>query len=167
VLKQDVKPHPNFLWNFELTGDHVWHGFVQLALMKDCIEHHTILSVPQDGDQKEHFMDAIIERNNHIQTYGQEELHHYCNKYTRFHRDDSGTLTSKYSVIVTNGVTVGHPCCTTHNCHAPFNNNGDNFCPAHTAMHGHKCAIIACSKNTLVKSKVCYLDKHKAVECTY
>ncbi|KAG2136151.1 hypothetical protein BD769DRAFT_1307608, partial [Suillus cothurnatus] len=63
-------------WNFKLTGDHVWHGFVQLALMEDCIEHHTILSVPQDGDQKEHFMDTIIERNNHIQTYSQEELHH-------------------------------------------------------------------------------------------
>ncbi|KAG2125160.1 hypothetical protein DEU56DRAFT_743984 [Suillus clintonianus] len=55
-LMQNVKPPPDFPWNFELMGDHIWHGFVQFALMEDCVEHHTILSVPQDGDQRAHFM---------------------------------------------------------------------------------------------------------------
>ncbi|KAG2359865.1 hypothetical protein BDR07DRAFT_1452202 [Suillus spraguei] len=59
-LMQNVKPPPDFPWNFELTGDHVWHNF---ALMEDCIEHHTTLSVPQDGDQRARFMDAISEHN--------------------------------------------------------------------------------------------------------
>ncbi|KAG0696840.1 hypothetical protein DFH29DRAFT_812545 [Suillus ampliporus] len=167
ALMQNAKPPPDFPWNFELTGDHVWHGFVQFALMEDCVEHHTILSVPQDSDQRAHFMDAISKRNNHIRTYGQDELRHYCNKCTRFRRDDSGMLTSKYSVVVTDGVTVGHPCCAIHNCHAPLNNNRDHFCPAHTATHAHKCAIIACSNDALAKSKVCHLAEHKAVERTY
>lgn len=167
ALMQNTKPPPDFPWNFELAGDHVWQGFVQLTLMEDCIEHHTILSVPQDGNQKARFMDAISQRNNRIRTYGQDELRHYCDKCTRFRKDDSGALTSKYSVIVTDGITVGHPCCAIHNCHAPLNNNHDHFCPAHTATHAHKCAIIVCTNDALPKSKVCHLAEHKAVECTY
>ncbi|KAG2144417.1 uncharacterized protein EDB93DRAFT_1070419, partial [Suillus bovinus] len=74
---------------------------------------------------------------------------------------------SKYLVVVTDGVTVRHPCCAIYNCHAPLNNNRDHFCPAHTATHGCKCVIIACSNDALVKSKVCHLSEHQAVECTY
>jgi len=74
ALMQNSVPPPSFPWNFELAGDHVWHGFVQLTLIEDAMERHAVLSVPQDGDQKARFMDAIINCNNRIRTYGQEEL---------------------------------------------------------------------------------------------
>ncbi|KAG2159194.1 uncharacterized protein EDB93DRAFT_1076218 [Suillus bovinus] len=98
---------------------------------------------------------------------GQEELRHYCNKCTRFFRNDAGIITSKFSVVVTDGVTIGHPCCAIHNCHVPLDNNRHHYCPMHTPTHGHKCAIVGCSNDALVKSKVCHLVEHKAVESTH
>ncbi|KAG2029274.1 hypothetical protein BDR03DRAFT_881284, partial [Suillus americanus] len=35
ALMQNATSSPGFSWNFELAGDHVWHGFVQLALIED------------------------------------------------------------------------------------------------------------------------------------
>ncbi|KAG1898662.1 uncharacterized protein F5891DRAFT_981804 [Suillus fuscotomentosus] len=153
-----------FPWNFKLAGDHVWHGFVQLTLIEDAMEHHAVLLVPQDGDQKARFMDTIINCNNHIRTYSQEELRHYCNKRTHFFRDDAGAVISNFSVVVIDGVTVGHLCCAIHNCHVPLNNNNHHFCLTHTLTHGHKCAIVGCSNDILIKSKVFHLAEYKAVK---
>lgn len=61
------------------------------------------------------------------------------------------------------GVTIGHLCCTIHN----LSKHLWSLCPAHTATHTNKCAIIACSNDALAKSKVCHLTEHNVVECTY
>ncbi|KAG2035811.1 hypothetical protein BDR03DRAFT_811573, partial [Suillus americanus] len=49
----------------------------------------------------------------------------------------------KVSVVVVDGVTVGHPCCAVYNCHIPLSNNHHHFCPLHSGQND-KCVIIGC-----------------------
>jgi hypothetical protein len=55
------------------------------------------------------------------------------------------SLVRKVWVVVTDGVTVGHPCCAIHNCFTALGNNRHQYCPEHAPLYDHKCAIIGCS----------------------
>jgi hypothetical protein len=47
----------------------------------------------------------------------------------------------KLRVIVTDGITIGHPCCGVAHCSQPLEHNKDHFCiskrPLHLAAFGH------------------------------
>ena len=47
--------------------------------------------------------------------------------------------------VVTDGVTLGHPCCGEHNCPNPLVNNRRRFCKAH-AHRETECTIKGCSQ---------------------
>ena len=105
----------------------------------------------------------------------QPELLHYCNKCTRFYSgiffgsNFNGKLIlnfdieKKVSVVVIDGVTLGHPCCGEPNCKVPLANNHDCFCPRHTYLN-QICAVVNCSHLAVIGRKTCALSGHEAVE---
>ena len=66
-------------------------------------------------------------------------------------------------MVVIDGVTIGHPCCSVHNCHIPLRSQRDRFCPQHQGLN-KQCAIKGCTLPAAKGSKVCDLPLHAAVE---
>ncbi|KAG1902956.1 uncharacterized protein F5891DRAFT_948423, partial [Suillus fuscotomentosus] len=166
-LSQGKCAPDGYLVKFEITGDHVWNAFVITTLLEDRKRHMCSLTVPQTGNQWDWFTQVMIDRNHRIQLYGFEDVHrHYCNRCTRMYANDQGVTTHKVSVVVVDGVTVGHPCCAVHNCHTPLSNNHHQFCPAHSSYDG-TCSIIGCNLPVVPGHCTCSMPDHKNVEGTY
>jgi hypothetical protein len=69
----------------------------------------------------------------------------------------------KVSVVVIDGVMVGHPCCGEPNCKVALANNHDQFCPTHAYLN-QICAIVHCSLPVVPGRRTCVLADHEAVE---
>ncbi len=80
---------------FRLRTEHVWDGFVALALLRDAELHATILQAPHGGVQKNRYTDAMRLRNERIRRSGQPEYAHWCTKCHRRFDQPDGT-TSEY-----------------------------------------------------------------------
>ncbi|KAF8834057.1 hypothetical protein BDN67DRAFT_915716 [Paxillus ammoniavirescens] len=167
ALSNGASPPEDFPFKFELSGEHVWSAVVQLSLIEDLELRDRPLVVKHAGEQKDHFLPAIQERNLRIRLYGQEELRHYCSRCAILYTNDQDALKKKFSVIVTDGVTVGHPCCAVHNCHFPLATNHDRFCPQHYFNLINICTIVGCERPIVLASKTCDNPTHQAVEMAY
>ncbi|KAG2355186.1 hypothetical protein BDR07DRAFT_1543642 [Suillus spraguei] len=168
-LSKDAVPPPDFPFKFGLSGDHIWSGVVQLSLIKDLQLRGQVLEIKHGGDHRDRFTAPIRARNLRIHLYGQEELHHYCTKCTVLHNNNNnnGAPDRKFSVVITDGVTVGHPCCGIHNCHEPLANNCDRFCTDHLLTHLHICAIVNCERSVTPLTRTCNDPTHQAIEKAY
>jgi hypothetical protein len=74
-------------FSFTLTSEHVWYGFIILALLQDCQHRQQALV---GGAQKDRFTAAIRAHNTHFRLYGQSELRHHYRKCVRLYTDDAG-----------------------------------------------------------------------------
>ncbi|RXW14191.1 hypothetical protein EST38_g11661 [Candolleomyces aberdarensis] len=74
---QDTFPEA---WQFrpETTRDQVHTAFTVLALLEDCRQCQTVLSVPHDGNGKDRFTAAVKERNARLRQLGVGQLNHCC-----------------------------------------------------------------------------------------
>jgi len=66
-------------------------------------------------------------------------------------------------VIVTDGITIGHPCCGVAHCDKPLDNSKERFCEGHKNQE-NICSIIGCNKRTMPNSLTCPIPKHCAME---
>lgn len=80
-------PPNDWAFGFTVTTDHVWDGFVILALLEDCQQPSATLEVPHTGAQKDRFTWAIQARNLRFQIHGQLELCHFCHKCLRVYEE--------------------------------------------------------------------------------
>lgn len=90
--------------------------------------------VKHSSKHRDHFMPAIQEQNLYICLYGQEALCHYCSQGTVLYTITKDILEIKYSVIITNEVTVDHLCCAIYNCHFILANNHNHFFPQYYGL---------------------------------
>lgn len=67
------------------------------------------------------------------------------------------------SAAVTDGVTVGHPCCSQHECKVPLRKTTDEYCPAHDHMRSN-CCVTNCSKKRDSGFKTCAIPTHRKEE---
>lgn len=69
----------------------------------------------------------------------------------------------KVSVVVIDGITIGHPCCGVLHCAESLANNRDRFCPSH---HHHRtlCAIVGCEKSVVEGRLTCSSPNHSKLE---
>lgn len=168
---------------FKIQSWHVWDAFVILSLLEyNQANNLPCLNVPHGGSQRSRFAKAMQERNAHIRALGQQEVTHRCNRCTRYYdnRASGGgictcsklcisliaklaSLTAKTSVVVIDGVTIGHPCCSVHNCQVPLSNQRHHFCPEH-AHHAKVCSIKDCSEPVTPESRTCAAIAHKNIE---
>lgn len=128
----------------DFTDDKVWDAFVIVSLL----DHHQAqggkLQVPHDGDQKYHYTAAMCACTERIVIHGQEELLHACYGCMRIFASPDGTLQST-EVIVTDGITVGRPCCAIPRCKNPLVTNHCRYCLEHQNLEC-LCAMEGCSR---------------------
>ena len=125
----------------------MWDAFTLVALLDDCQAHNISLCVPHDGDQRDRFVAVMRERNERIILDGQDELPHACYGCMRVFELSDGTL-SRTEVVVTDGVTVGRPCCAVPHCKNPLGSNHHRFCslnPDHQRLET-VCAVDGCNQ---------------------
>lgn len=94
----------------------------------------------------------MVARNLRIITEGQPEIAHWCDKCLRTYPCDDGTVL-KVEAVVTDGLTIGHPCCSVARCSDPLVNNRYRFCGVHDHLH-KICAVEGCENPVLEVSSV-------------
>jgi hypothetical protein len=92
-----------------------------------------------------------VKHNERIICEGQPEIAHYCDKCMRTYRTSNGQI-FKVEAAVTDGLTIGHLCCSLFACLTPLASNRHRFCPTHSHLH-LQCAIIGCSLPVVRLSK--------------
>ncbi|KAF8445913.1 hypothetical protein L210DRAFT_3392409 [Boletus edulis BED1] len=156
------EPPPDWSFGFMLSSEHVWSGFYLHCLLEDAVERHECLIMNHTGDQKDRFNELVQARNQRMRIEGQPEITHFCDKCTRWFRGPNGHVNSKCSVVVTDGVCIGHPCCGSHNCKTPLKNNRDRFCPIHANLE-HLCSIVGCDLPVVSGRLTCADPLHQAL----
>ncbi|RDX47181.1 hypothetical protein OH76DRAFT_1354889 [Lentinus brumalis] len=148
---------------FRLRTEHVWDGFVALALLRDAELHATILQVPHGGIQKNRYTDAMRLRNERIRRSGQPEYAHWCTKcHRRFDQPDG---TTKYvDCLITDGISIGRPCCGVAHCTGELRTPRDHWCDAHQEQ-ARWCVIVGCAEERRQDHRTC--AHHAAVEDHY
>ncbi|KAJ3500906.1 hypothetical protein NMY22_g19105 [Coprinellus aureogranulatus] len=134
---------------WELSGrlrqEHVSDGFVIVSLLDDAVRRGYVLEVPHGGDQSNRYTAAMEARNEWIVLNGQPDaVRHACNKCMRVYETEDGTHRAVQS-IVTDGLSIGRPCCATFRCPKPLQNNRHRFCADHFDQH-YICAVEGCER---------------------
>lgn len=70
------------------------------------------------------------------------------------------TSTGTISAAVTDGVTLGHPCCNEYDCKVPLQNVEDEYCQQHDS-EGNKCCIEGCAEQKVAGTKTCRVSAHR------
>ena len=67
------------------------------------------------------------------------------------------------SVVIMDGVTLGHPCCAVHNCKEPLVTSHNCYCQCHKDEN-QICAVIGCKSPILHGSMTCNDPVHRRIE---
>ena len=150
--------------------EQVWNTLTLLALLDDSQSRNVQLSIPHDGEQKDHFVVAMQERNERLIVEGQEKLPHTCYGCMRVFILPDGAIHCT-EVVVTDGVTVGRLCCAVPRCKYPLVSNHHRFCAEHLYREA-MCAVDCCGclvrREEMVKGekifKTCHDPVHIQIE---
>ena len=69
----------------------------------------------------------------------------------------------KLRVVVTDGITIGHPCCGVAHCSQPLENNKDRFCQGHKDEQ-NICCVVKCRKPVESGYLTCPEPNHRAID---
>ncbi|KAJ7360786.1 hypothetical protein DFH08DRAFT_1073966 [Mycena albidolilacea] len=106
---------------FQMDVDDVWNAFYTYSFCLDYYEWQAILELPHSApSQTERLRPLLHHRNSRMAGTGQEEWNHACNLCCYIYLDpDSTDDDPRYLFIrstVTDGITMGHPCCNVLDC---------------------------------------------------
>ena len=124
------------------------------------------LQLPHTGKQKDRFTEEMTKRNKCIIHESQPEISHYCNKCMQTCRADGRVF--KVEAALTDGLTIGHPCCSTFVCPTVLACNWHQFCPMHNHLH-LQCAVVGCSLPVVKLSKTVngkVISRYVSIPCT-
>ncbi|KAF9537886.1 hypothetical protein CPC08DRAFT_824680 [Agrocybe pediades] len=130
--------------SLKLQEEHVMNGFFLYSLLLEKAERHAILALPHQGLLRDRLQIALSERNKQMEGVGQESYTHACDLCYIIFQDDNGRY-MKLQAAVTDGDTIGHPCCAVHDCKIPLLSNRDHYCPQHTREYHNRCAVTDCT----------------------
>ncbi|KAG1855594.1 hypothetical protein F4604DRAFT_1659927 [Suillus subluteus] len=144
-------------WQFNttITTEEVWDAFTILALLDDHQRQNTSLCVPHGNSQSARYTAAMRACNERIFTEeGQDELPHACYGCMRLFSMPDGT-THYTEVVVTDGITVGRPCCAVPHCKNALASTRNRFCSADPSHRQLKtiCAVDRCDQPVSCRSQ--------------
>ncbi|KIJ36555.1 hypothetical protein M422DRAFT_61158 [Sphaerobolus stellatus SS14] len=114
-----------FGWKFalKLDTDIVSDAFYLYSLLLDHSRQAQVLSPPHHApNNTERLQNALEQRNERMVGPGQPEWNHACDVCTKISVSEDGSL------VVMDGVTLGHPCCAIHDCVNPLPTNRHMCC---------------------------------------
>ncbi|KAI0683441.1 hypothetical protein BC835DRAFT_1295834, partial [Cytidiella melzeri] len=116
-----------------LHTNEISDSFVLLCLLQNSQKYSTVLDVPHHGLHEDRFKQAMEECNLHV------------------------------SAVVIDGINIGHPCCSVHNCHIPLASQRHRFCPTHAAQN-QICTITSCDSPVTPGSHVFQNPSHVNIQ---
>ncbi|KAI0311184.1 hypothetical protein OF83DRAFT_1069232 [Amylostereum chailletii] len=140
------------IFNDALVGEEVLRGFFLNALLRDRAERGEYLSVPNGGGHDARLQYAMELRNNRIIKEGQPAHMHACKVCER-----------SFHAVVTDGISIGHPCCKMHNCTKPLVNNRHHYCIDHQS-EATICCINNCRSKARPGHRTCNNNNHAKLE---
>ncbi|KAI0746250.1 hypothetical protein C8Q80DRAFT_1105775 [Daedaleopsis nitida] len=166
----DLSVQLSKLWKLkpELTTELVWDAFYIHALLLDHQEREFPLELVHNAPSHfERLRPALQARNIRMVGPGQEEWSHACKLCCWIYDDEESGEEVAIRSVVTDGVTVGHPCCAVHDCKLPLvRRKGARYCIEHAAKE-LECSIIGCSAPAEHKFKSCTDPAHRALDERY
>ncbi|KAF6742941.1 hypothetical protein DFP72DRAFT_829203 [Ephemerocybe angulata] len=162
LMKKENQPDE---WDFvfDIRAEHIWNAIAHLAILEDCEEHGTLLTVTNKEEQKDRLSEAISARNKRFENFGQPEWAHFYERCVRLLKKPDG-VTYKASAIVCDGITIGHPCCNVPNCMIPLADcKKDRFCKNHTSRNS-VCAVDICEQPVQPGFKTCGEASHRELD---
>jgi hypothetical protein len=154
-----------------MTGEHVYDAFFLRALMKYHMSAGSPLVMSNSGtSQAERLRPLLITRNAIFQGPGQPDWDHCCNScsikiYSAQEHPNGESHDPPIFIrlilsigwihsMVTDGVTLGHPCCAIHECKNPLESHRMRYCLAHSNKEA-ECSILSCSNPAQTGFKTC------------
>lgn len=138
-----------------LTAEMVWDAIVLYALIDDSLGRRDPLCLPHTGNQRDRFTAAMRARTECFILFGQPELPHYCDACMRVFPNGEKSM-----AILTDGISMGRPCCGIFRCKVSLANNRHRFCPDHASQHG-VCGVLECLNSVKPGTRACELIEHQ------
>lgn len=159
-------------YSLNLHAETVWDAFFIHSLLLDCSERAVSLELAQDAP-----MQAVWLSNGGVQlwlvlgkNYGTTLaicavrwmvalVSSYCFPSVFNLTIKTGALRA----VVTDGVTLGHPCCSVHDCQEPLPMQCHKHCRRHQHLNS-ECAVTACYDHAEPGHQTCSMPDHYALE---
>ncbi|EDR02633.1 uncharacterized protein LACBIDRAFT_332257 [Laccaria bicolor S238N-H82] len=122
-------------WNLKLTCDHVWDAFFIYALLLDANERNVPLNLDHNAPDNAQRLRAALDARNEL----------------------------ALRAAVSDGITIGHPCCAHHDCKNPLPTQRSKFCVEHASLSS-LCAVTTCSRSVELNFQTCSLPEHRKLE---
>ncbi|KAJ7085175.1 hypothetical protein B0H15DRAFT_910539 [Mycena belliarum] len=152
--------------SLELDVEDVWNAFFFHSLLLDHHARSRILVLSNTArSQSERLRPALHERNILLAGTGQPAWNHACNLCCGVDTDVNGV---EYAVrsTVTDGITIGRPCCGVHDCLEPLPTVKHRFCALHRRME-NQCAVTTCDQDSEQGFRTCSAPEHRRLESYY
>ncbi|KAF8156137.1 hypothetical protein BJ912DRAFT_1027204 [Pholiota molesta] len=131
-------------FGFELRGEYIWNTISHLAILEYYAEEGRQLNLPHGSIHQDRLSAVIAERNRRFEEQGQPEWGHYCDKCIRFFNDENGQPEYFVRAIISDGITIGHPCCNVAHCEEALTSKRDRYCPGHMWLETCCSGTLAC-----------------------
>ncbi|KAI0310124.1 hypothetical protein OF83DRAFT_1071058, partial [Amylostereum chailletii] len=158
---------------FTFSSEQAWRVFALNALLREHAERGSCLTLSDKGHQEPRLQEAMEARNVRMIEVGQPHKMHACltciwdsvrRCLTLLPIPTNSTMAvGSIRAVVTDGVSIGHPCCAMHNCTKPLITNRHHFCADH-ATESALCAVIICKEPVRPGHRTCTHPNHMALE---
>ncbi|KAF6743134.1 hypothetical protein DFP72DRAFT_994087 [Ephemerocybe angulata] len=149
----------NYSTRLKLDTELVWNALLLYWLLNDARENGFALEVEHSApSQALRLAKPMAARNERFVGPGQPEWNHACTLCCWVNEEHEAIRS-----VVVDGVTVGRPCCTVHDCMNPLPTVKSRFCNAHLDQL-QVCCLTTCSAPVEPGFKTCALEKHRDFE---
>ncbi|KZO93021.1 hypothetical protein CALVIDRAFT_486523, partial [Calocera viscosa TUFC12733] len=107
---------------------------------------------------------AMEDRNRFMAGTGQEQWAHACELCRKFFIRNGQEYT--LTCAITDGVSIGRPCCAIHNCPNALSSNRARYCSSHSTLESI-CAVEGCDQRVEDGLRTCSLAEHMLLESNY
>ncbi|KZT63110.1 hypothetical protein DAEQUDRAFT_229694 [Daedalea quercina L-15889] len=161
---EDACSHFPTAWSNDplLTTTIVSDAFFIFALLRDCHERATNLTLKNDGDQSTRLEAALHARTAALIGPGREGWNHVCERCCATKMDDNGQSYIMRAAVM-DGVTVGRPCCKVLNCQGELPSQRARYCERHADMD-KTCVVVGCTVLAPSGFKTCLEPSHRELE---
>ncbi|KAF8583377.1 hypothetical protein K439DRAFT_1279272, partial [Ramaria rubella] len=132
--------------NLHMDCENVWDAFFLQGLLGDHANRGSVLELHHHVNNNTDHLHPVLEaRNERMAGPGQPQWNHACEKCTWVTLAEDGIHHRSIHVTVTDGVTLGHPCCAVHDCQEPLYSQCDIYCVRH-AHKNRECVVVECTR---------------------
>ncbi|KAF6763449.1 hypothetical protein DFP72DRAFT_801516, partial [Ephemerocybe angulata] len=143
----------------------LWNSMYLYWLLLDKLENsdEPTLRLKHDApSQMDRLKPALHSRNERMAGTGQEAWNHACDMCCWVQKGDDGSTRLALRSVVVDGITIGRPCCSSHDCKKPLESVKDRFCAKHDVLN--QCCEVDCVAQVEPGFRTCADSGHRALE---